>query len=130
MVDAGFDTHLIPYDVLWLDIEHTDGKRYFTWDKNTFPTPVRMQEDVASRGRKVRWGGVEMSTMTMGIPQRRSCSIPVDGHNCGSTRQDRSKLPSLQGGRGEETLCEGQGWQRFQRVIVYGVPYEQIEQRV
>ncbi len=26
-VDAGFDAHDIPYDVLWLDIEHTDGKR-------------------------------------------------------------------------------------------------------
>lgn len=27
-VDAGFDRHDIPYDVVWLDIEHTDGKRY------------------------------------------------------------------------------------------------------
>ena len=27
-VDAGFDEHDIPYDVLWLDIEHTDGKRF------------------------------------------------------------------------------------------------------
>jgi mannosyl-oligosaccharide alpha-1,3-glucosidase len=35
--------HDIPYDVLWLDIEHTDGKRYFTWDKHTFPDPIRMQ---------------------------------------------------------------------------------------
>lgn len=26
-VDAGFDEHNIPYDVLWLDIEHTNGKR-------------------------------------------------------------------------------------------------------
>lgn len=26
-VDAGFDDHDIPYDVIWLDIEHTDGKR-------------------------------------------------------------------------------------------------------
>jgi alpha 1,3-glucosidase len=26
-VDAGFDAHNIPYDVIWLDIEHTDGKR-------------------------------------------------------------------------------------------------------
>ena len=26
-VDAGFDGHHIPYDVLWLDIEHTNGKR-------------------------------------------------------------------------------------------------------
>ena len=26
-VDEGFDEHDIPYDVLWLDIEHTDGKK-------------------------------------------------------------------------------------------------------
>jgi hypothetical protein len=26
-VDANFDKHDIPYDVIWLDIEHTDGKR-------------------------------------------------------------------------------------------------------
>ena len=26
-VDNGFDENDIPYDVLWLDIEHTDGKR-------------------------------------------------------------------------------------------------------
>ncbi|PSC68247.1 putative glucan 1,3-alpha-glucosidase [Micractinium conductrix] len=52
-VDGGFDTHNIPYDVLWLDIEHTNGKRYFTWDEAYFPTPARMQEDLASRGRKM-----------------------------------------------------------------------------
>ena len=27
-VDNGFDEHDIPYDMLWLDIEHTDGKKY------------------------------------------------------------------------------------------------------
>ncbi len=27
--------------------------RYFTWDKNLFPDPVKLQEDVASHGRKV-----------------------------------------------------------------------------
>ena len=27
-MDANFDTHDIPYDVIWLDIEHTDGKRW------------------------------------------------------------------------------------------------------
>lgn len=26
-VDANFDKFDIPYDVIWLDIEHTDGKR-------------------------------------------------------------------------------------------------------
>ena len=30
------------YDVLWLDIEHTDGKKYFTWNKALFPNPAEM----------------------------------------------------------------------------------------
>lgn len=52
-VNAGFDEHLIPYDVLWLDIEHTDKKKYFTWDEYAFPTPLAMQERVAKVGRKM-----------------------------------------------------------------------------
>jgi len=52
-VDAGFDTHDIPYDTLWLDIEHTDGKKYFTWDKSLFPNPVQMQEGLKAKGRKM-----------------------------------------------------------------------------
>lgn len=50
-VDAGFDEHDIPYDVLWLDIEHTDGKRYFTWDRVLFPNPEEMQKKLAAKGR-------------------------------------------------------------------------------
>jgi alpha 1,3-glucosidase len=42
-----------PYDVLWLDIEHTNGKRYFTWDKNLFPNPKPMQERLWSQGRRM-----------------------------------------------------------------------------
>lgn len=52
-VDAGFDVHRIPYDVMWLDIEHTDGKRYFTWDSALFPDPVGLQRHLQARGRKV-----------------------------------------------------------------------------
>lgn len=52
-VNRGFDTHGIPADVMWLDIEHTDGKRYFTWDKHNFPNPKEMINKVASTGRKV-----------------------------------------------------------------------------
>ncbi|XP_058149988.1 neutral alpha-glucosidase C isoform X3 [Dasypus novemcinctus] len=52
-VDAGFDEHDIPYDVMWLDIEHTKGKRYFTWDKKRFPNPKRMQELLRSKKRKL-----------------------------------------------------------------------------
>ncbi|KAL1918966.1 uncharacterized protein VTP21DRAFT_2347 [Calcarisporiella thermophila] len=52
-VDAGFDKHDIPYDVIWLDIEHTDGKRYFTWDAAKFPDPVAMQNHLGGKGRKL-----------------------------------------------------------------------------
>ena len=52
-VDDGFDEHEMPYDVLWLDIEHTDGKRYFTWDKRLFPEPAKMQNTLAGHTRKM-----------------------------------------------------------------------------
>lgn len=45
-VNEQFDEHGIPVDVLWLDIEHTDGKRYFTWDQKAFPEPVQMQKEL------------------------------------------------------------------------------------
>jgi alpha-glucosidase (family GH31 glycosyl hydrolase) len=52
-VNAGFDVHMMPCDVIWLDIEHTDGKRYMTWDHSRFPDPVGMQNYVSSFGRKM-----------------------------------------------------------------------------
>ena len=39
--------------MLWLDIEHTDGKRYFTWDKALFPNPAAMQDRLNARGHKM-----------------------------------------------------------------------------
>jgi alpha 1,3-glucosidase len=41
-VNAGFNDHEMPMDVIWLDIEHTDGKRYFTWNSHAFPDSQRM----------------------------------------------------------------------------------------
>eukprot|EP00435_Cladocopium_sp_Y103_P036935 s2240_g9.t1 len=38
-VSRNFDRHGIPLDFLWLDLEHTHGKRYFTWDPKHFPLP-------------------------------------------------------------------------------------------
>ncbi|XP_033624529.1 neutral alpha-glucosidase AB-like [Asterias rubens] len=52
-VDAKFDENDIPYDVIWLDIEHTDGKRYMTWDSHKFSHPIEMQNQVAAKGRKM-----------------------------------------------------------------------------
>uniref|UniRef100_A0A665XE57 Glucosidase, alpha; neutral AB n=1 Tax=Echeneis naucrates TaxID=173247 RepID=A0A665XE57_ECHNA len=52
-VDAGFDEHDIPYDFIWLDIEHTDGKRYFTWDTHKFATPKEMLQGLMDKKRKM-----------------------------------------------------------------------------
>uniref|UniRef100_A0A8C4PMH4 Neutral alpha-glucosidase AB n=1 Tax=Equus asinus asinus TaxID=83772 RepID=A0A8C4PMH4_EQUAS len=52
-VDQGFDDHNMPCDVIWLDIEHADGKRYFTWDPSRFPQPLTMLEHLASKRRKL-----------------------------------------------------------------------------
>ncbi|KAL9596493.1 MAG: hypothetical protein Q9219_005754 [cf. Caloplaca sp. 3 TL-2023] len=52
-VDRKFDKHQIPYDVIWLDIEYTEGKKYFTWDKDNFPDPLGMQKQLDSNGRKL-----------------------------------------------------------------------------
>lgn len=48
-VHAAFDEHDIPVDVIWLDIEHTDDKRYFTWDKDRFSHPKEMIAELASK---------------------------------------------------------------------------------
>jgi mannosyl-oligosaccharide alpha-1,3-glucosidase len=53
LVDSSFDGANMPYDVVWLDIEHTDGKRYFTWDRVHFPTPEHMIDDVDAKGRRM-----------------------------------------------------------------------------
>jgi alpha 1,3-glucosidase len=52
-VDRKFDRYQIPYDVIWLDIEYTDGKKYFTWDPLTFPDPKGMQEQLDDSDRKL-----------------------------------------------------------------------------
>ncbi|KAJ2555374.1 glucosidase II, partial [Coemansia sp. RSA 1933] len=45
--------HDIPYDVIWLDIDYTDGMRFFTWDRSKFPDPVAMQKQLAYDGHKL-----------------------------------------------------------------------------
>nr|POE72871.1 glucosidase 2 subunit alpha [Quercus suber] len=52
-VDRKFDKHRIPYDVIWLDIEYTDGKKYFTWDGMTFADPLGMQHQLDEHERKL-----------------------------------------------------------------------------
>ena len=43
----------IPCDSIWLDIEYTDGKRYFTWNKDKFPHAKKMLQKLKDDGRKL-----------------------------------------------------------------------------
>lgn len=50
---ANYDVHNLPLDVMWLDIEYTDGKKYFTWDPIKFSTPENMINNITATGRKL-----------------------------------------------------------------------------
>jgi alpha 1,3-glucosidase len=52
-VDRKMSKYQIPYDVIWLDIEYTDDKQYFTWDPLTFPNPTGMLEQLDESDRKL-----------------------------------------------------------------------------
>jgi len=52
-VDAGFDERDMPYDTIWLDIEYTDDKQYFTWDPQKFPNPEKMLDKLDTNKRKL-----------------------------------------------------------------------------
>ncbi|XP_045457347.1 neutral alpha-glucosidase AB [Melitaea cinxia] len=52
-VDDGFDANDIPLDSIWLDIEYTDRKKYFTWDAEKFPHPGDMVANLTAKGRKL-----------------------------------------------------------------------------
>jgi len=48
-VDAGFDEHDIPYDVIWLDIEHTDGKSQLSTHRASTHTQLSQHAICTSR---------------------------------------------------------------------------------
>lgn len=52
-VSANMDKHRIPYDTIWLDIEYTDKKKYFTWNPDTFGHHLEMMETLDNTGRNL-----------------------------------------------------------------------------
>lgn len=52
-VSSQFDVHNLPMDVMWLDIEYTDQKKYFTWDPVKFSHPTDMVNNLTAVGRKL-----------------------------------------------------------------------------
>jgi hypothetical protein len=144
-VDAGFDDHAIPYDVVWLDIEHTVGKRYMTWEPTLFPDPKKLQDDVASRGRKMvtivdphgagrgwRFGAAGASDETLlsftatpphstHTPQHTPNQQSTTNQNNNQNSQARPRVLHPQRGAGQGVLCEEQGRRRVRRLVLAGV---------
>lgn len=52
-INSLFDKHQIPYDVIWLDVEYADAKKYFTWQTEKFPNPERMLAELDHTGRNL-----------------------------------------------------------------------------
>jgi alpha-glucosidase len=48
-----FREEKIPCDVIYLDIDYMNGYRVFTWNKNRFPNPVKMLNDLKNEGFKI-----------------------------------------------------------------------------
>ncbi|XP_056632881.1 neutral alpha-glucosidase AB [Diorhabda sublineata] len=52
-VVQNFDANDMPIDTMWLDIEYTNSKKYFTWDPIKFPHPETMINNLTATGRKL-----------------------------------------------------------------------------
>lgn len=50
-----FEINEIPMDTIWLDIEYTKEKRYFTWNYDTFPQPVEMMDKLSKAGKRLTY---------------------------------------------------------------------------
>ncbi|KAI0980518.1 hypothetical protein GJ496_003799, partial [Pomphorhynchus laevis] len=52
-LNMNMEKYAFPCDVIWLDIEYTNGKRYFTWNADKFPNPTKMTNKLENYGRKL-----------------------------------------------------------------------------
>jgi alpha-glucosidase len=52
-VAKGFRDRQIPCDAIWLDIDYMDGYRSFTFNKETFPNPKSLADDLHKDGIKL-----------------------------------------------------------------------------
>lgn len=52
-VNAEMDRNQIPYDFIWLDLEYTDDRKYFTWKPNSFSNPKRLLKNLQKFGRQL-----------------------------------------------------------------------------
>ncbi|AMD19809.1 HCL342Wp [Eremothecium sinecaudum] len=47
------DEHEMPLDFMWLDLDYTDGRKFFTWKSDAYPDPQRMLRTLDAMGRNL-----------------------------------------------------------------------------
>lgn len=52
-VDKKMDEHNVPYDVIWLDIEWTEKRKYFEWNLENYPDPELMMKKLEAKNRQL-----------------------------------------------------------------------------
>ncbi|KAF3986910.1 hypothetical protein FT663_04677 [Candidozyma haemuli var. vulneris] len=52
-ISSKFDEHGMPYDTIWLDVDYTDQRKYFTWHPDAFPDPAGMSRKLDHTGRNL-----------------------------------------------------------------------------
>jgi alpha-glucosidase len=70
-IARNFRERRIPADVIWLDIHYLDGYNPFTWDRDRFPDPPRLVQDL-------RHNGFRMVTIVDPHPKKQVGYPPYD----------------------------------------------------
>lgn len=52
-VSDNFDEMELPLDSVWLDIDYTENKKYFTWNSETYPSPDKLLQYFENKRRKI-----------------------------------------------------------------------------
>lgn len=52
-VEENMDREDVPFDFIWLDLEYTDDKKYFTWKPDSFGNPGRLLSKLSRIGRQL-----------------------------------------------------------------------------
>ncbi|CAL9728329.1 glucosidase 2 subunit alpha [Monosporozyma unispora] len=52
-VESKMDKGHFPFDFIWLDLDYTDKKQYFTWNPDAFPNPTRLLNKLSKLGRQL-----------------------------------------------------------------------------
>lgn len=67
------EQHDVPIAGLWLDIDHMDGYRVFSWNHDRFPDPKRLAGEVRQRGARL------VTIVDPGVKREETCALYQEG---------------------------------------------------